>query len=503
MQTLMKYIKKYYFGHNGFEVEIMEENINKNIVIQDINNALVDCPDIAKKKVYIENKHEAFFIYVNEMIDYNLVQRDFINPLTNMTLEQLSNEKNVNNIPSSTVNLLYSTSEIIDSITKGSIVLVCDKITYAIASLNLLYEKRPIEEPVTEKNVRGSHEGFVEPIDINMSILRRAIKNNNLKFKTVVLGRETKQTAAIAYINGIANMDLVNSTFEKISSIDSDGVPVVGFIEQKIISSPNSVFPQFISTERPDKAISSLLEGRIVIMLNGTPRVIIAPVSFFSFFQAMDDYAFMWVSGSFYRFLRIIAFTVALLLPSMYIAIISFHYYAVPLSLLISLAESRSKVPFPPIVEALMLEFTVDMIREAAIRLPTYVGTAISVVAGLIIGQAAVEAGIVSNLLIIIVAVTAVASYTLPSQDMATAIRILRFAYMILASIFGIIAIVMCFALTMAHLIKLESLGQPYFQPVVPLKKYDLKDSFLRMPFKFLKKRTSMTKTKNKFRGGN
>ncbi|MDW8803062.1 spore germination protein [Clostridium sp. A1-XYC3] len=197
------------------------------------------------------------------------------------------------------------------------------------------------------------------------------------------------------------------------------------------------------------------------------------------------------------------ALIIAILLPYMYISITSFHYYAVPLDLLIPLAESRARVPFPPIVEALILEFTIEMVREGAIRLPTYIGTSISVVAGLIIGQAAVEAGIVSNLLIIIVAATAIASYVLPSQDMAMAIRILRFVYMISASIFGIIGIVVSTALTFAHLTRIESLGQPYFQPFSPLDTNGLKDSILRLPLKKMKKRPYMTRIKNKFRSGN
>ncbi|MBK1811156.1 spore germination protein [Clostridium sp. YIM B02505] len=481
----------------------MDEDMKSSINLKYIEAALNECPDIIKKVVYIEGQYEGFFIYMKEIVNYDVTQRDFIKPITALKLKDLTEEKNINNIPSSIISFLHSTEEVLDSVMTGAAVFVCEKLPFAVASLSLAYEKRSIEEPITEKNVRGSHEGFVEALDVNISILRRGIKNNKLKFKQITLGRQTKQIAAVAYISGIANEGLVNNVYNKLQSIDIDGVPNVGYIEQTIIDFPNTIFPQFQSTERPDKAIPSLLEGRIIVMLNGTPRVIIAPVSFFSFFQAMDDYTFMWLSGSFSRLVRVIAFILALFLPSMYIAVVSFHYYAVPLSLLVSLAESRAKVPFPPIIEALILEFTVEMIREAAIRLPTYVGTAISVVAGLIIGQAAVEAGIVSNLLIIIVAVTAIASYTLPSQDMAVAVRILRFVYMIVTSIFGIIGIVMAFALTAAHLIRLESLGQPYFQPISPLDKEQLKDSIIRFPYKLMKKRPFITRSKNKFRGGN
>ena len=190
-------------------------------------------------------------------------------------------------------------------------------------------------------------------------------------------------------------------------------------------------------------------------------------------------------------------------LPAFYIAITSFHYYAVPLTLLITLAESRSKVPFPPIIEIFILEFTVELIREAAIRLPTYVGTAITLFAGLIVGQAAVEAGIVSNLVIVIVGATAIASYVIPSHDMSLAIRILRFFFIVASAAFGMIGIVACSGLTIAHLIRLDSLGQPYFSPFSPLAKDDLKDTIFRLPLKLMKQRPKTSRPKDDFRGEN
>ena len=484
------------------EVVLMDSKKSKGISLEYINEALIDCPDVIRKKVYIENKYEAAFIYIKELANYDLIQRDFIRPIIALNLQKLSDEFLVHNIPCGEITILYDSDAVLENIFAGKTVFICEDIPFALACMLLDIEKRSIEEPVTEKNVRGPHEGFVEPININLSILRRKIKNNKLKFKTVTLGVQTKQKIVLAYIDGIANIDIVNGLFEKLSKINTDGLSNAGFIEQNLSDHPNSVFPQFLSTERPDKAMSALLEGRMVIIEDGSPRVLIAPVSFIAFFQAMDDYSTLWLHGSFSRLIRIIALVIALILPSMYIAIISFHYYAVPLTLLVPLAESRARVPFPPIIEALLLEFTVEMVREAAIRLPTYIGTAISVVAGLIIGQAAVEAGIVSNLLIIIVASTAIASYVLPSQDMALSVRILRFIYMVAASIFGIIGIVVTVALTIGHLMTIESLGQPYFQPFSPLDTRGLKDSVIRFPYKFIKKRPHMSRTKNQSRGG-
>jgi hypothetical protein len=486
-----------------YEVVAMVEKQSNCIDFELIKKALADCPDIIAKKVFIEKQYSAFFLFMQQTANQDIIQRDFIKPVSTMSLSQLSNEVNIHNLPCSEVSVLYDADAVLKRIFDGECVLICDKLPFAVACLLVNIEKRGIEEPVTEKNVRGPHDGFVEHINTNLSILRRKIRNSKLKFKTVKLGVQTNQTVIISYIEGVANMDLVNGVFDKISKINIDGLTSIGAIEQSISSNKNTLFPEFLSTERPDKVMAGLLEGRIAILQDGTPRVLIAPVNFISFFQALDDYSSSWIQGSFFRLTRFLALIITLFLPALYIAVISFHYYAVPLSLLVSLAESRVRVPFPPIVEAIILEFTVEMIREAAVRLPTYIGTSISVVAGLIIGQAAVEAGIVSNLLIIIVSATAIASYVLPSQDMAMAIRILRFVYMIMASIFGIIGIVIAAALTIGHLLKMESLGQPYLQPFTPLDKRGLKDSVLRFPISMMKRRPFMTRTKNKFRGGN
>lgn len=411
------------------------------------------------------------------------------------------NKKTAINLPCIETNLLYTSTEVIKQIMSGDVIFICAALEFAISCTLTGAKVRSIEEPITEKNVRGPHEGFIEPIDINLSILRRKIKNEKLKFKNTIIGVQTNQKVSIAYIEGIANIDIVNKLYEHISNIEIDGLSAIGYVEQSINAHPYSIFPQFLSTERPDRAVAALLEGRIVILQDGTPVVLIAPVSFISFFQALDDYSTSWIHGSFMRMVRIVAVVIAVVLPSLYIAVIHFHYYVVPLKLLIPLAESRARVPFPPLIEVLMLEAIVEFIREAAIRLPTYIATAISIFASLVIGTAAVEAGIVSNILIIVVAASAVAAYIIPSYDMALAIRILRYGFTLAASVFGFIGIVICGGLALVHLVSMESLGQPYFQPFAPLSIDNLKDTFMRLPLKTMKKRPVISKTQNEIRG--
>jgi hypothetical protein len=240
----------------------------------------------------------------------------------------------------------------------------------------------------------------------------------------------------------------------------------------------------------------------VAIFLDGTPSALLAPVSFFSFFQAPDDYNGNWLVTSLIRLLRMFGLIIALFLPALYIAIVSYHYYMIPLNLLIPLAESRARVPFPPIIEVLILETTLEMLREATIRLPTYIATSLGVVGGLIIGQAAVDAGIVSNIIIIVVAITAIASFLIPNYDMALTIRYIRFIVMFFASIFGIIGVVICAIFLLAHLVILESMGEPYFKPMFPFNFNDFKDTLLRPSLKVLRKRPSIAKPVDKTRGG-
>ncbi|MCX7771486.1 MAG: spore germination protein, partial [Clostridia bacterium] len=324
----------------------MTKQKQASVELKVLQEKLKDCPDIVQRKVLIDGKTEAYFINISTMVNKDLLQRDFIRPILSMTLEQLSDSKKVGNLPCGDTTLLYTTQEVLTKILMGATAFVCDKLEYAIICSTTDIEQRSIDEPETEKNIRGPHEGFVEVLDTNLSILRRKIHNSSLKFKEVTLGDISHQKVVVVYIEGIANQELLDGLYNKISAIKIDALPAIGYIEQAITSHPNSIFPQFLATERPDKITASLLEGRIAILQEGTPVAMIAPVTFISFFQALDDYSTLWLHGTFLRLIRIFgAIFIAVFLPSLYVAITSFHYYAVPLTLLVTLAESRSKVP--------------------------------------------------------------------------------------------------------------------------------------------------------------
>lgn len=480
---------------------IVSKKLEDNLIYMD--QKFADSPDVKRQRLVLKDGTPVLLAYVDGLVDTSQLQRDILPYLLQMNSNDVFDEnQQIVNLPTANTMLTDNFDTLITHLLSGWPVIFINGFDRAI-SINLIkFEKRNISDAKIEKNVKGSDEAFIESLSTNIATLRRNIKSDKLKLKTYKLGEVTNQTVAIVYIEGIANPKIVETMCNKVEKIHYDGLFDVGYIEQLVADNQMTPFPHYLSTERPDKTVSGLLEGMIVVMLDGTPSVLLAPVSFFSFFQAPDDYNGSWLVTSLIRLLRMFGLVIALFLPALYIAIVSYHYYMIPLNLLIPLAESRAKVPFPPIVEALILETTLEMLREATIRLPTFIATSLGVVGGLIIGQAAVDAGVVSNIIIIVVAITAIASFIIPNYDMALAIRYIRFIVMFFASIFGIIGVVICAVFLLAHLVILESMGEPYFKPMFPFNFSDFKDTFLRPSLQALRKRPSMAHPLDKIKGG-
>jgi spore germination protein len=467
-----------------------------------INDKFLESPDIKRQRILLKDGTLILIVYCEGLTDINLLQRDIIPKLLLLKSTELFDENmQTVRLPAASLSLVNEFDTLIADILNGKTVIFINGFDIAISLSVIKVEKRDISQPNIEKDVKGAQEAFIESINTNISILRRKIKNDRLKFKTLILGDITHQTVALAYIEGIANPEIIDTMYNKLKGIQFDGLLGIGYIEQLIADNQITPFPHYLTTERPDKVVSNLLEGKLAIILDGTPFVLIAPVSFFSFMQAMDDYTGNWLVHSLNRLLRLFALIIAIFLPALYIAIVSYHYYMIPLNLLIPLAESRARVPFPPIIEVLILETTLEMLREATIRLPSFIATSVGVVGGLIIGQAAVDAGIVSNIIIIVVAITAIASFLIPNYDMALTIKYIRFIVMFFASIFGIIGVVICGVFILAHLVVLESMGEPYFKPMLPFNRNDFKDILLRPQLKKLRKRPSTAKPIDKTRG--
>ncbi|KAI7253307.1 hypothetical protein KC345_g11388 [Hortaea werneckii] len=355
---------------------------------------------------------------------------------------------------------------------------------------------RAIAEPVSEALLRGPRLGFSEVLSENTSMLRRQGFSDQLEMKTYRAGSSIQKDMVLAYMKDIVNPELLEEVKNRIRKIDIDFLADSGYIEQLIEDNYLSPFQQAQNTERPDRVITALLEGRIAILLDGTPFALIVPVTFSMLLQSPEDYYERWLPGTLLRLLRFAASFLALMAPSLYISFISFHPGLIPTELAISIIKTRQGVPFPSLIEVLILEVSIEILREAGIRLPKPIGPAMGIVGGLIIGDAAVQAGIVSPFLVIVVAVTAISSFSIPMYSAGITLRLLRFAGMLFAAVLGMYGTILFFLLICSHLAKLKSFGVPYLTPVTPFRISDWKDLFLRAPLALMKRRPEMMKTR-------
>lgn len=334
-----------------------------------------------------------------------------------------------------------------------------------------------IEEPYLEPTIKGAHDGFVENASKNLGLLRRYIPSPELKLRQLKIGERGKVTITMAYLEDVANPKVIEELERRIQALSLDVIINIGELQQLISKNTFTVFPQFLVTERPDTTAMQILKGRVAILMDRSPGVLIAPMDLVGFLETKDDYNVNWLIASFVRLLRYIAFMISLVLPAFYVATISFHFEVIPLKLLLSIGESREKVPFPPVLEALVMALSLEMPREAGLRLPGPIGQTVSIVGGIVIGQAAVQAGIVSNIMVIVVSITAIASFIIPYYDMSSTIRLLRFPMMMLAYFFGYVGIIMGLMIMFIHLITLTSIGTPYGSPFAPVRMKEWKDA--------------------------
>ncbi|MCT4621612.1 MAG: spore germination protein [Marinisporobacter sp.] len=390
--------------------------------------------------------------------------------------------------------------ECIEYVLAGDSALFIEGSNEALVFSTQGWEKRTPEEPPSEPTIRGPRDGFIETIYENIVLLRRRIRDPNFTIIEYKMGRRTKAELMIVYIKGIANQQLVDEVKRRIERIDIDAVIATGYVEQLIEDNFLSPFPQIIATERPDKVVGALMEGRVGILLDNTPYALIVPVTFPMFMQTPEDYYERWMYSSFIRLLRYLTISVALFLPAFYVALISFNQGLLPTQLTVSIAATREGVPFPSFVEALIMEITLEILREAGVRLPKPIGQAIGIVGGLVIGEAAVQAGIVSPIMVIVVALTGVSSFAIPQYSLGIAIRVLRFFMMILAGTLGLYGIMLGFIIITVHMVKLKSFDTNYTAPFVPYRSKDWKDFIIRMPMMNMKQRPEMMKTQDKQR---
>ena len=356
-------------------------------------------------------------------------------------------------------------------------------LTINIENANLGYRENNDTE--NEFSVIGPKVGFVENISTNLHLLRKQMAVTELVFEEIKIGSMSKTEVVIAYLDGITNPEYIQTVRQRLKNINFDVIFDNSQIDQMISDHSNTPFPIFLSTERIDRVLYAMISGQVAILSNGSPYIVTGPTTILDFFISPEDYYLNWVLGSFFRIIRIISVIFSLFATPIYVAILTFHYEVVPDDLLQPLISSRAHVPFPPVWEAIFLEITIELLREAGARLPTKIGQTLGIVGGIVIGQASVQAALTSNVLLIIVSSSALASFTTPIFKMSNAIRLIRFPLILLAAFLGGFGIIIGFVLLLGHLLKLKSLGNPYMVPLFPFRIMNFRDSFIRSSYQF------------------
>ncbi|MEF2966965.1 spore germination protein [Paenibacillus sp. M1] len=372
--------------------------------------------------------------------------------------------------------------KILDLISSGYVILLLDKSDEGLAFAMRQIEKRGIEQPQTEQVIRGAREGFIELLDTNLSLIRYRLQSPDLKIETAPLGERTRSRVAVCFIEGIADPTLIEEVMRRVAKVDFDGIIDSGYIEQFIEDQPLSPFPQIQNSERPDKVVAALLEGKIVIMVDGSSFALIVPALFEQFFQTIDDYSERFIIGSLIRIIRVVALLFSLFFPAFYVSVISFNPELLPTNFAVAISGARAGVPFPAVLEVLIMEVSMEILREATIRLPQMIGGALSIVGVLVIGQAAVSAGLASPITVVIVALTTIGSFATPAYNVAIALRMLRFPLVLLAGMFGMYGVMIGTILIFNHLLYLESFGIPYLYSLITPKRAWASDTVFRAP---------------------
>ncbi|MDW5299960.1 MAG: spore germination protein [Sedimentibacter sp.] len=473
----------------------IETDISKNESA--LREVFENANDIVFRKLEGGQNHKLkmLIVYVDGMTTKEAISEYAIEKLLlNLDLEKLENSPDSElqnaiiktSIAISEVQSLMTIEECVDKILSGETVLLLDTCSKGIMLASRGWPMRGIQEPSAETLIRGARDGFNETMKVNITLIRRRIRDPKLKVKYTQVGSRSKTDIAILYIEDLVNKTVLDTVEKRIKNIDIEAILESSYIEEMIEDDSYSLFPQIENTERPDAAASALLEGRVVITVDNTPSVLIAPAIFVSFMQSSEDYYERWLPSCVTRLIRYLALPIVMLLPALYVAVTQFHPNMLPTQLALYVAASRANVPFPPYFEALLMELVIELVREASLRITSPVGSTIGLVGGLVIGQSSVEAGLITPLAVIIVALTAIASFTIPSYNFSASLRMIRFAFIILAATFGLFGISIGLCILIIHLCTLKSCGVPYMTPFSNFieSRKDLKDTIVRPKIK-------------------
>lgn len=451
----------------------LEENKKK---IEDIYQLPLN-KDVVLRKLTISSEPEikAMLVFMDGLADKKVLNISVLQPLMLMrnTQEVLYRGDLVGDIieqylPSGQASRVGSFIEVQQGINTGDAILFFDGIDEAVAVETKGFEHRGVDRPTTEQSVRGSQNAFTEVLRVNTALIRSMLHSSDLITEMIPVGKRGNSNCAVMYMKSVANQELVAEVRRRIKGINTDLIIDSGVLESLIIDFPQNPFPQTLSTERPDRVVVHLVEGRVAILLDGSPFGHVVPVSIFTLMHSADDFSLHYYYTNVLRMIRWIGGFISMLLPAVYLAISTFHPEAIPTELLLSITAARGQVPFPTIIEIVLMEFSFELIREGGLRIPGILGSTLGIVGAIILGQAAVTAKIVSPIMVIVIAVTGLASYSITDYRLGSAFRLLRFAFIFLAMSMGLVGIACGFLVFTATLCSLKSFGMPYLVPVAP-----------------------------------
>ncbi|MGI6627584.1 MAG: spore germination protein [Bacillota bacterium] len=469
------------------KVDVNEERIRK---------AFGNSPDLAVRSVKIGNggRIPALVAHLDALVDAEMVSSAIMKRVVDKTVDLHDPSEVYKGLRDRYLELTgiqeeYDFDRLLGEIADGKTCIMVNGVPKAIVCQAQGYEQRSISEPTTEATIRGSKEGFVESLPTNLSLLRRKIRNPRLRVEQYTIGAVSRTPVALLYIEGISNTRVTEEARRRLSQIRVDSIQESGQLEELVEDAPLSPFPTLLRTERPDRVTGNLLEGRIAILVDGSPFALVAPATFTMFLTTPEDYFERFYAGTVIRVLRYLAFLLSLTLPALYIAVTTFHQELLPTPLILSIAAQREKIPFPAVVEATLMEVVFEILREAGLRLPKVVGQAVSIIGALVIGEAAMRAGLVSPAMVVVVALTGISSFATPAFSLGIAIRLLRFPLMLFASTLGLFGILAGLSAIAIHVLSLRSFGVPYTEPLIPLVAQEHKDTVLRVPWWAMDKR--------------
>ncbi|WP_246079734.1 spore germination protein [Paenibacillus piri] len=438
----------------------------------------------------MKDESKLLLIYIDGMVRLQSIEDNVLKPLIFNGLpqgidkiESLAEMFRCEWLPLTNVKTEETLEGLINHILQGSLAILVDGNVSSLITQVQNYEMRSIEEPKKESTLRGSKEGFVENIRTNTSLIRRRIIHPNLKMESFKIGKYTQTEVVLAYMQGVADEQVLLKVRTKLNKIDLDGVIDSAYIEEWIENSSFSIFSQIQNTERPDITVASLLEGKVALITNGTPFALILPITLWSGLQSADDYFERFVFVLLTRWIRYVMAFISLALPAIYVALSTFHPEMIPSNLMIGIATARESSPFPTVVEVFLMMFIFDGLQEAGVHLPNRLGPVVSIIGALVIGQAAVEAGIISTPIIIVISLTGVAAYTIPTYSLTLPFRFIRYLLLFLSGFLGFVGFTSGVIVLLIHLVMLESFGTPYLSPVAPFDGVRIKDLIIRYPF--------------------